>query len=121
MPKSLTKSDLSSIAFTTASSMILMRSSRPSGSKPHDSTAKREQNPHYGHYNGLTAPRNSTSTREIASLGEDRAAARSTAESGHRFAASAQATTPWSRFQRLNRRDNIMGRIAAFLYGLAAY
>src|SRR5204863_426566 len=54
MPKSLTKSDLSSIAFTTASSMILMRSSRPSGSKPHDSTAKREQNPHYGHYNGLS-------------------------------------------------------------------
>jgi hypothetical protein len=33
--------------------MILMRSSRPSGSKPHDNTAKREQNPHYGHYNGL--------------------------------------------------------------------
>src|SRR5438132_13395430 len=55
MPQSLRRSDLSSIAFTTASSMILMRSSRPSGSKPHDSTAKREQNPHYGHYNGLKA------------------------------------------------------------------
>jgi hypothetical protein len=32
----------------------LMHSSRLSGSKPpHDNTAEREQNPHYGHYNGL--------------------------------------------------------------------
>ena len=31
-----------------------MRSSRPSASKPHNNTAQREQNPHYGHYNGLS-------------------------------------------------------------------
>jgi hypothetical protein len=36
MPNSLTKGDLNSIAFTTASSMILMRSSGPSASKPHE-------------------------------------------------------------------------------------
>lgn len=34
--------------------MISMHSCRPSASKPHDNAAKREQNPHYGHYNGLT-------------------------------------------------------------------
>jgi len=35
--------------------MILMHSSGPSASKPlHDNTAKREQNLHYGYYNGLT-------------------------------------------------------------------
>jgi hypothetical protein len=34
--------------------MILMHSSGPSASKPlHDNTAKREQNLHYGYYNGL--------------------------------------------------------------------
>jgi len=33
--------------------MILMRSSEPSASKPHDNSAQREQNPHDGHYNGL--------------------------------------------------------------------
>ncbi len=36
-----------------ASSMILMRSSRPSASKPHDNSAQREQNSHCGNYNGL--------------------------------------------------------------------
>jgi len=30
-----------------------MLSSRPSVSKPHDNSVKREQNPHYSHYNGL--------------------------------------------------------------------
>ena len=54
MPKSLTKSALNSIASTTASSMISMRSSRPLASKPHDNPGEREQNPHYRHYKGLT-------------------------------------------------------------------
>jgi hypothetical protein len=36
--------------------MTLTHSSRLSASKlPHDNTAKREQNPHYSHYNGLKA------------------------------------------------------------------
>lgn len=33
--------------------MTSMLSSRPSVSKPHDNSVKREQNPHYSHYNGL--------------------------------------------------------------------
>ena len=35
--------------------MTSMLSSRPSVSKPHDNSVKREQNPHYSHYNGLRA------------------------------------------------------------------
>src|SRR6516164_9623061 len=55
MPESPTKGDPNSTASTTGSSMILMHSSGPSASKPlHDNTAKREQNLHYGYYNGLT-------------------------------------------------------------------
>jgi len=34
--------------------MISIPSFAPSASKPHDKAAKREQNPHYTHYNGLT-------------------------------------------------------------------
>ncbi len=37
--------------------MTSMLSSRPSVSKPHDNSVKREQNPHYSHYNGLTRQR----------------------------------------------------------------
>ena len=33
--------------------MTSMLSSRPSVSKPHDNSVKREQNPHYSDYNGL--------------------------------------------------------------------
>jgi hypothetical protein len=33
--------------------MISIPSFAPSASKPHDKDAKREQNPHYTHYNGL--------------------------------------------------------------------
>ena len=33
--------------------MISIPSFAPSASKPHDKAAKREQNPHYTHYNGL--------------------------------------------------------------------
>ena len=33
--------------------MTSMLSSRQSVSKPHDNSVKREQNPHYSHYNGL--------------------------------------------------------------------
>ena len=50
--------------------MILMRSSRPSGSKPHDSTAKREQNPHYGHYNGLIEAPNTNTNAAFNFYGE---------------------------------------------------
>ena len=34
--------------------MTSMLSSRPWVSKPHDNSVKREQNPHYSHYNGLS-------------------------------------------------------------------
>jgi hypothetical protein len=37
------------------SSMISMPSFAPSASKSHDKGAKREQNPPYSHYNGLSA------------------------------------------------------------------
>src|SRR5438552_13586651 len=53
MPGSISKSDPSSIASISASSMISTPSSAPSVSKRHNKTAKREQNPHYSHYNGL--------------------------------------------------------------------
>jgi hypothetical protein len=36
--------------------MISMPSFAPSASKPRDNGAKREQNPRYGHYNGLSLP-----------------------------------------------------------------
>jgi hypothetical protein len=36
--------------------MISMPSFAPSASKSHDKGAKREQNPPYSHYNGLTMP-----------------------------------------------------------------
>ena len=55
--ESTSKSDRNSIASISASSMISMRSSAPSASKPHDNRAKREQNPRYGHYNGLNLQR----------------------------------------------------------------
>jgi hypothetical protein len=42
--------------------MILMHSSGLSASKPlHDDTAEREQNPHYGYYNGLILKRGNAS------------------------------------------------------------
>jgi hypothetical protein len=50
--KSISKSDRSSIASINVSSMISMPA--PSASKSHDKGAKREQNPPYSHYNGLT-------------------------------------------------------------------
>src|ERR1700746_2151011 len=54
-PEPLAKSGLNSTASITASSMTLTHSSRRSASSPlHDNTAQREQNPHSGHYNGLT-------------------------------------------------------------------
>src|SRR6516162_10875768 len=56
MPKSLIKSGLNLTASTTASSMTLTHSSRLSASKPQrNNCAEREQNPHYCHYNGLSA------------------------------------------------------------------
>ena len=48
-----TASNENKIASISASSMTSMLSSRPSVSKPHDNSVKREQNPHYSHYNGL--------------------------------------------------------------------
>ena len=51
--KSASKSDRNSIASISASSTSSMPSFVPSVSKPHDKDAKREQNPHYGRYNGL--------------------------------------------------------------------
>jgi hypothetical protein len=41
------------IASISALLMISIPSFAPSASKPHDKVAKREQNPHYTHYNGL--------------------------------------------------------------------
>ena len=49
-----TASNENKIASISASSMTSMLSSRPSVSKPHDNSVKREQNPHDSHYNGLT-------------------------------------------------------------------
>jgi hypothetical protein len=48
------KGDRSLIASISALSMISIPSFAPSASKPHDKAAKREQNPHYTRYNGLT-------------------------------------------------------------------
>src|SRR6185436_11349537 len=53
-PEPLATSGLNSTASITASSMTLTHWSRPSASRPlHDNTTEREQNPHYGHDNGL--------------------------------------------------------------------
>ena len=54
MLESTSKTDLSSTASISGSSMISTLSSARSASKPHNNGAKREQNPHYRHYNGLT-------------------------------------------------------------------
>src|SRR5438552_9459375 len=69
MPGSISKSDPSSIASISASSMISTPSSAPSVSKRHNKTAKREQNPHYSHYNGLTAAKWGT-RRQARKLGQ---------------------------------------------------
>jgi hypothetical protein len=53
--ESTSKSDLSSIAPISASSMTSTPSLAPWASKRRDTGAKREQNPHQGHYNGLIA------------------------------------------------------------------
>src|SRR5262252_2707292 len=47
------KGDRNLIASISALSMISIPSFAPSASKPHDKDAKREQNSHYAHYNGL--------------------------------------------------------------------
>ena len=49
------KGDRNLIASISALLMISIPSFAPSASKPHDKVAKREQNPHYTHYNGLTS------------------------------------------------------------------
>src|SRR5262245_6932792 len=53
MHASLSNGDRNSIASTSASSTISILSCAQSGSKLRDKTTKREQNPRYGHDNGL--------------------------------------------------------------------
>src|SRR5207253_6870880 len=53
IPASTSKNDLNSTASISVSSMTSTRLYGPSASKQRDNTAKREQNPHYGHHNGL--------------------------------------------------------------------
>jgi len=67
MPASTSKSDRGSIAAISAWSMISTSSGAPAGSEPRDKAAKRQQNPHYGHHNGLIA-RSASSCRGSAGL-----------------------------------------------------
>ena len=60
------KGDLNSIAFISASSTISTPWSKPSASKPPDSTLQREKNPRYRHDNGLNQHRKKESLRSAA-------------------------------------------------------